>query len=420
MKKESIIVVFGGKSTEHDISIITGLQVFANIDREKYNVKVVYISRTGEMFSGERLGKVSTFANFDKDDSKLKRVAFEPGSDYLFESKNYKKIMDKKRKKEGISNKIKFKPIFKVDCAVICCHGVNGEDGTLQGIFELSGIPYTSSGVLASAISMDKVIMKDIFVANKINTAKYKYFYKMDYKLTSQNILDDIENKLKYPVFVKPANLGSSIGISKCRNKEDLNEAIEIASNYDNRILVEEGIEDNIEVNCAVLGNSDYQISSKIEYPKSWSDFLNFEEKYIQRGKNSNLKVDERAQSNTVEETASNLKEIKDKQEILPEDIEEEVKQIAKIIFKIFNCSGVVRIDFLVEKSTNKIYINELNSIPGSLAFYLFKEQKYNFKDFLSRLIDIAKKEKEKKNSNKFLYESLALANFGEGSKTNK
>lgn len=413
MQKENVVVIFGGKSTEHDISIITGLQAFTNIDREKFNAIPLYISRKGEMFTGDKLGKIETYVNFSSNDKEIKRVSFTSGSDYLFLSKNYPNIVDKNNKMSCINDKTRFKPALKVDCAVICCHGMNGEDGTLQGLLELSEIPYSSSNVLSSAISMDKIIMKDVFISNNIDTAKYKYFYKLDYKLDPKKILNELEQNLQYPIFVKPANLGSSIGISKCKNREELDRAIEIASNYDKRILVEEGIENNIEANCAVFGNTYYQIASKIEYPKSWSDFLNFDEKYIQRNKNSNSKTqDIKSDDQTVK--------TKQKKDTLSTEIEEKVKQIAKNAFKIFNCSGVVRIDFLIERESGKIYLNELNSIPGSLAFYLFKDQDYTFKTILTRLIDIAKKEKEKKNSNKFLYESMALANFGSGNKVNK
>lgn len=417
MQKENIVVIFGGKSTEHDISIITGLQAFANVDREKFNAFPVYISRSGEMFTGDKLEKVENYANFDSHDKQIKKVTFNLGSSYLFASKNHSDMRDKKTKMPYINSKTKFKPLFKVDCAIICCHGVNGEDGTLQGLLELSGIPYSSSGVLASAISMDKIIMKDIFVANEIDTVKYRYFYKLDYKLESEKILNELENSLQYPMFVKPANLGSSIGISKCRTRAELDSAIEIAYNYDSRILVEEGVENNVEVNCAVLGNIDYQIASKIEYPKSWSDFLSFDEKYIQRKESAFFKTGFNDRKKDIEKTKITTLKSQNK---LSDDIEEKIKEIAKKAFKAFGCSGVVRIDFLIEKDTDRIYLNELNSIPGSLAFYLFKEQGFDFKSILSRLIDIAKKEKERKTSNKFLYESLALANFGAGSKVNK
>ncbi|MDD4110936.1 MAG: D-alanine--D-alanine ligase [Clostridia bacterium] len=388
--KENVVVVFGGKSTEHDISIITGLQAFANVDREKYNVFPIYIYRNGEMFMGDKLGKVETFANFNLNDKEIKKVMFKVGSNFLFISKN--------------SKKEKFKPYIKVDCAVLCCHGMNGEDGTLQGVLELANIPYTSSGVTSSAISMDKIIMKDIFIANEIQTVKYYFFNRSDFLLKFNEVIEKIEDKLAYPIFIKPANLGSSIGISKCKNKEELEQAIDIAINYDSRILAEEGIENNVEVNCAVFGNTEYQTASKIEYPKSWSEFLSFNEKYTQRNK---------------EESKKNNK-IKEESQKLSKEIEEKIQKIAEKTFRVFNCSGVVRIDFLVDKKTNQIYLNELNSIPGSLAYYLFKEQGYSFKDFLNRLIDIAKKEKAKKNCNKFSYESQALVDFGNSNKMNK
>lgn len=389
--KENVVVIFGGKSTEHDISIITGLQVLAHIDREKYNIFPLYIYRNGEMFIGDKLGKVETFANFNIKDKDIKKVAFKAGSNYLFISKN--------------SIKEKFKPYIQIDCAVICCHGMNGEDGTLQGLLELSNITYTSSCVMSSAITMDKIIMKDIFVANKFKTAKYYFFNRSDYYLKFDEIINKIESKLAYPIFIKPANLGSSIGISKCWNRNELDEAIEIAVNYDNRILAEEGIENNIEVNCAVFGNGEYQTSSKVEYPKTWSDFLSFDEKYIQRNKEIIEKKD-------YDKNEENKK--------LSIEIEKTIQKMAERVFRIFDCSGVVRIDFLVDAETKQIYINELNSIPGSLSYYLFKEQGYNFKDFLNRLIDIAKKEKNKKNCNKFSYESQALVNFGKANKMNK
>ncbi len=369
MEKENIAVIFGGKSTEHDISIITGIQTYKNVDREKYNVLPIYISRKGEMFIGNNLEKIETYADFNPKDKKIKKVSFCPGSNFLFLARNSNLFSQN------------FKKQIKIDCAILCCHGINGEDGTLQGLLELCDIPYTSSGVMSSAISMDKIIMKDVFVVNDIKTAKYTYFNKIDYSLNPDEILKNIENSLMYPVFVKPANLGSSIGISKCKDREQLDKAIEIACSYDSRILVEEGIEDNIEANCAVLGNSDYQASSKIEYPKSWSDFLSFDEKYIQR----KMSADE----TKVKKTKSNKK--------LPDEIESKIKIIAENTFKIFSCSGVVRIDFLIDKNY-EIYLNELNSIPGSLAFYLFKD-KFDFKNLLNRLIDIAKKEKMKKTA---------------------
>ena len=384
MKKEKVLVVFGGKSAEHDISIITGLQVLKNINREKYEVFPLYVSREGEMFFGKKLENYETYVNFNK--KTFKKVAFKLGEKNIY-----------------IQSSFALRKSFEVSCAVLCLHGLNGEDGTVQGIFELSTIPYTSASVMSSAICMDKIIMKDVLVANKIETPLYHSFSKTDYYLETERILEETEKALSLyenSCFVKPANLGSSIGISKCETKQQLEEAIEIAASYDERIIVEKAIENVVEVNCAVLGNSDYQEVSSLEYPKSWSSFLSFNEKYIARNN---------AQANSKKEPKK-----------LSKAVEQQIQEIAKKAFKIFDCSGVVRIDFLVDKKQNKIYLNELNSIPGSLAFYLFKDQGYTFEKLITRLIELAKTKMETKLSNKYSYSSNALANFGKGSKMNK
>lgn len=383
MEKEKVLVIFGGKSAEHDISIITGLQTLKNIDREKYDVFPLYISRAGEMYFGRKLENFETYINFNV--KKFKKATFCPGNKFLY--LQIGKTFVKK---------------FEVSCAVICCHGLNGEDGTLQGLFELCEIPQTSCNVMSSSICMDKIIMKDVLRANGIQTPRSISVSKTDFFLNENYMLDKIEDELglfENFCFVKPANLGSSIGISKCKTREELLEAIDIAGEYDERIIIEQAVEDATEVNCAVLGNSDYQIISSLEYPKSWSSFLSFEEKYISR------------------KEASDNKETKTKK--LNQKIEKKIQEISKNVFKIFDCSGVVRIDFLVGKN-GEIFLNELNSIPGSLAFYLFKKQGLDFKKLISKLIDIAKRKQNEKLKNKFSYQSRALENFGKGNKNNK
>ena len=380
MKKENILIFFGGKSAEHDISIITGLQVLKNIDKTKYNAFPIYIYRNGKMFFGKKLNDFNTYINFNE--KNLKRVAFKTASGQILISgcNFYKKL--------------------KIDCAIICCHGLNGEDGSLQGLLELSDIPYTSSDILSCSICMDKIIMKDILKANNIKTPDYAYFNKSDYYLNEKNILKNLKDKLNLfnnSCFVKPSNLGSSIGIAKCNNIEELKDAIEIASGYDDRIIVEKSVEDAIEVNCAIVGNYDYQTVSDLEYPQSWSSFLNFDEKYI---KGNRIKV-------------------KNKKK-LSKELEQKIKDIAVNAYKIFNCSGVVRIDFLVDKVHDEVYLNELNSIPGSLAFHLFKKNKIEFDQLINKLIDFAKRKRSDKNNNKFSYESQALLNFCNNKNMNK
>lgn len=381
MEKEKILVVFGGKSAEHDISIITGIQVLNKVDREKFDVFPLYLSRKGEMFFGKQLENLETYINFNE--KAFKKATFLLGNKFLYLSKGKA-----------------FKRAFEVGCVINCCHGLNGEDGTLQGLFELCGIPQTSPSVLSSAICMDKTIMKDVLRANRILTPNSVSFSMFDFYFNQEEIFEKIQNNLNFPnnpCFVKPANLGSSIGISKCKNFQELEEAVEVAGKFDERIIVEESIENAVEVNCAVLGDGEFQIASKIEYPISWGKFLSFDEKYLMR------------------KNAENLSE---NQKKLNEEIEEKIKEIAKNAFKVFNCKGVVRIDFLVKE--NEIYLNELNTIPGSLAFYLFKEEGIDFKGLLNRLITIAIKNNEEKQGKTFAYSSNALANFGAGNKTNK
>ena len=395
MEKEKVIVMFGGKSAEHDISIITGLQTLKNVDREKYDVFPVYLSREGEMFFGKKLENINTYFNFNS--KNLKKVTFKTGSKNIF-----------------LGNGKTFKKWFEVGCVILCCHGLNGEDGTIQGLFELCEIPYTSPNVLSSSICMDKIIMKDVLRANLIKTPDSFSFKKTDFYFNEKEILNEIEKKLglfENFCFVKPANLGSSIGISKCKTREELEEAINVAGNYDERIIVEKSIENATEVNCAVLGNADYQIASNLEYPTSWSSFLNFEEKYILRNKAGNI-----IEENNKEEAEPKTK----KQKKLSEKLESKVKEIAIKAFKIFNCSGVVRIDFLVDKENEIVYLNELNSIPGSLSFYLFKDQGFTFTKLINKLIDFSKKKMKDKLENKYSFSSNALVNFGAGNKMNK
>lgn len=408
--KENILVVFGGKSAEHDISIITGLQAISNVDREKYNVIPLYISKENEFFVGEKLCYLSTYMPFLKSKKGIFKASLIAGDSYLYSVKKSAKIYYKGEKGEEIIEKStknakktkktrkKFKKLVKIDCAVLCCHGKSGEDGSLQGLLNLAGIPYTSSNLTSSSLCLDKIFMKDVIKSNGYDTADYLSFDKTEYILEPEMVFSKIES-LGYPVFLKPANLGSSIGISKCKNREELEVGIEVAIKYDRRILVEKSIENNIEVNCAVFGNGAYVLPSNVEFPKTSNSFLTFDEKYIQR-----------------KEAVGSAKKVKSK---ISKQQEEKVKELAMALFKTFDCKGVVRIDFLIDKEDNKIYVNELNSIPGSLAFYLFKD-KFDFKTLLNRMIDNAKKAQKEEEKMDLNFTSSALNNFNNSIKMNK
>lgn len=358
-------VFYGGKSSEHDISVITGLQALRSIDKKKYEVVPIYITSEGEFFTGENMLDVEKYLNFDE--KKHKKLVFEQGRPNLLAKKAFG-----------------YRHFCKLDCALLCLHGMNGEDGTIQGLLELSGIPYTSSGVLGSAITMDKIIMKQLFEANGLPVVPYVAVLRADYETDEEKVLDAIHEKLSFPMIVKPANLGSSIGISKCENDDDLLLALDIACSYDGRIIVEKAIEPIREINCACKGHGE---TSMLEEPVSWDKFLSFKDKYITFSKN------------------------KAKTDIdLPEEVKERIKDITKRAFHALCCSGIVRTDFILNSETNELYINEINSIPGSLANYLWKGE--SFSRLISELIDFALEKWQEKKKNKFSYQSQALLNY--------
>lgn len=252
----------------------------------------------------------------------------------------------------------------KIDIIFPTIHGTNGEDGTIQGLFELMNIPYVGSGVLASSVGMDKILMKDVFKANGLPIVDYMWFYRREWIDDQKKTIKAIEEGLGYPVFVKPANLGSSIGISKAKDREGLIHAMEIAIRYDRKIIVEEAIENPREINCAVMGYDDNVIASLCEEPLGWDEILTFEDKYIK----------------------SNVKGLgkEGSRRIIPADIEDNIREniedIASKAFMVIDGEGNARIDFLLDRDNN-IYVNEINTLPGSIAFYLWEGKGYSFQN---------------------------------------
>lgn len=388
MKK--LAVIFGGKTVEHEVSIITGMQIIENIDKNKYEIIPIYIDKDGRWLTGPEL---MNFKNFKEDNFKdLKEIIVSPNHG---NNKIYIKPED-----VGVFKK---KVIGEIDIAFPAIHGMNGEDGTLQGVFELMNIPYVGGGVLASSVGMDKILMKDVYKANGLPLVDYFWFYRSKWKEDKDKIIDDIERNISYPLFVKPSNLGSSIGISKAKNKEELINSIEIAINYDRKILIEKAVENGREINCAVMGYEENLITSMCEEPLGWEEILTFEDKYVK----------------------SNMKSGKDSGErtIIPAKIEENIKEkiesLAKLAFKAIDSRGVSRIDFLLDEKQN-IYINEINTIPGSLAFYLWEDQGYPFIKLIDELINIALRAHKEKQENLYLYEVNLLNKIEYGSKISK
>lgn len=374
---KNLAIFYGGKSAEHDISIITALQVLRNINKEKYNVIPIYITENNEWYNLKEYENINNYAQ-------KKYIGFKCVTGFI------NKFLVKK-------TKFGLKKYTQIDCCINCCHGLNGEDGTLAGLLELSNIPYVGSNVLASSVGMDKVIMKDVFIANKIPCTQYLNFSNLEYKNNKDNIILEAEVKLSYPIVVKPANLGSSIGINIAKNREELIESIEIASNFDKKIILEKFVNNLREINCSVIGNYKECEVSILEEPKNWKYFLDFNEKYL----NEDI-----ANNKTIDVT-------------LGEEIDDKIKVLSKQVFKLLGCCGCARIDFLFDDKTKELFVNEINTVPGSYANYLW-QHKYSFQQLLDKLLEYSVDEYLYKNSYKYAYNSNVLKNFTLGQKNSK
>lgn len=389
--KKKVAIVFGGRSVEHEVSVITGIQIIENIDRDKYEPIPIYIDKNGKWFTGESLKKFENFKDNNLND--LQEVMFSTNANdhnlYLHPESI------------GLFRK---KVIDKIDIVFPTIHGTNGEDGTIQGLFELINIPYVGAGVLASSVGMDKILMKDVFKANGLPIVEHIWFYRSNWLENQDEIVDDIEKNLGYSIFVKPANLGSSIGISKAKDRESLIDAIEIAIRYDRKIIVEKAVENPREINCAVMGYGQNVIASVCEEPIGWEEILTFEDKYVK----SNIKGAGKESS----------------RRIIPADIEDDIRvkieNIAKKSFISIDGSGNSRVDFLLDEENN-VFINEINTLPGSVAFYLWEDKDYSFKGLIDEMINIAIEVHRDRNENMYFYEAdlFNKVHLG-GSKTSK
>ena len=372
---ENVAVIYGGRSSEHDISIITAIGVMGALDKSKYNVIPVYINRDGLWVMPNNHLSIGSYIKRVK--GKKLAVGFYDG------------CILKKRV-------IGFKKYKKINVAINCCHGMNGEDGSLAGLIKLAGIPMVGSGVLPSSVGMDKAIMKDVFCKNNIPCPKYLYFTELEFLNNKDYIIKKIEEQISYPAIIKPANLGSSIGINISKNRKELNKNIQIAWNFDKNIVVERVVQNLREINCSVIGNYKNCEASILEEPKNWKSFLDFDEKYILSGKNKK-QVDVH----------------------IGQEMDDKIKELSKQCYKQLGCSGVVRIDFLLDDKAKEVYVNEINTIPGSYANYLWKH-KYTYTMLLDRLIIFAKQEFEYMNECSYSFKSNVLQKYGGGKNYSK
>lgn len=391
MKK--IAVLFGGRSVEHEVSVITGMQIIENMDKSKYSPIPIYVTKEGKWLSGESLKSFKTFKN--KDFSQAQEVFFK------MDPKDHNLYTIGQEGGGLFSKKQEALKVFDtVDAIFPALHGTNGEDGTMQGFLDLMDIPYVGCGTMAGALGMDKVVMKEVFRDLGLPVLDFRMFYRSSWEEDRDRVLSQVE-ELAYPLFVKPSNLGSSIGISRVKDRADLIEAIELATKYDRKIIVEAAAKDPREINAAVIGYEDDLEVSACEEPQGWKDLLTFEDKYMSNGKGTK-----------GPKQTSNLRNVPAK---LEGDLEEKIQAYAKGAFRAIDGCGTARIDFIVDESG--IYVNEINTLPGSIGFYLWEPKGLPIKDLISRLIDLAYVRQEQKRGNIYTFDSNLFEKTGYGSK---
>ena len=360
--KTNVGVVFGGRSVENEISVVTANQMMHAMDSEKYNIIPIYITKNGEWYSGDALMKVENYRDTKSLLAQCEQVYVRPiyGDTNLY------------RCKKGFFGK---EVVAKLDVVVPALHGTNCEDGTFQGIMEFAGIPYAGCNTLASANGMDKITMKMILKECGIPVVDYCWFSDKEWFDKQSAVMERVEQKLGYPVIVKPANLGSSVGIKAAHNQEELVDAIENAIQFTNRVIVEKYVQKLKEVNCAVLGNYYDCQPSVCEVPVRSGEILSYQDKYMNGGGKQS-----QGMQSTVREIPANL----------PEETTKFIQNAACETFRALSCDGVSRIDFIIDEATGEIFVNEINTIPGSLSFYLWEYSGINFSALVDRLIEIA------------------------------
>ncbi len=388
--KIKVAVMFGGQSVEHEVSIISALQAIEALDKNKYEVIPVYISKNSEFYSDQSLLDIESYKDLDALVKNVPQV-------YLYKDKNNAYLNNVK---QGF---FKSKPQL-IDIVVPVMHGTNGEDGKLQGYLEMLNVPYAGSDTTASAIGQDKVIMKHVFQNSGLPIVKWFWFYGHTFNDNQQLFLDQA-NKLGYPVVIKPANLGSSIGISIVKNDAEFIEGVLGAIEFDEKIVVEKGVENLREVNCSVLGDI-YSLDTSVIEEVGGTEFLSFDDKYLSGSKSSKSQ----GMASTKRDVPANL----------DSDLEAKVYDLSKKVVSVLGSSGVCRIDFLLDSKTNELFINEINSMPGSLAFYLWQEKNVSFTQIMDSLIKQAIDRERRKSQMTFTYDSNILSNYSAGGSKGK
>lgn len=401
MSKMNIAVLFGSRSCEHDVSIVSALQCIEATKAAGFNVTPVYISRDGLWYTGEPLENIETFREFNPMTKGITRVTLDVTA-------NAGDLWAWPPQRAGLFAKVPA-PLCHIDCVIPVFHGWHGEDGTIQGLLEMANIPYASSGVLGSAIGMDKIAMKQILRGAGFPVLDFVWFTREQLKKERQAVIERVEKEIKYPAFIKPAALGSSIGVSRAKNREELERALDVAASYDRRILVEVGVVHPVEINCAAVGYGEDVRASVCEMPVPSSNdtFLDFWQKYLRN-------------ASTKGEDSRGMKSLS---RVVPAPIGDEltgrIQTMTCDIFKLLDCCGTVRVDFILDQN-DMLFVNEPNTIPGSLAFYLWKASGLDFPKLIEKMVEDALRAHADKNSSVFAYDSSILKKVAAGTKGSK
>lgn len=383
--KIKVGVLFGGKSVEHEISIISAIQAIGYLDRNKYDVIPIYITKNNEFYVGEEVGKIESYTDINALIKSSQRVIMVRDDNKVNLIKYPQKMFSK-----GV--------VDYIDIAFPVVHGTNVEDGTLQGFLKMFNIPYVGCDVLSSAVGMDKYVMKTVLKDNGIPVLDCKCYTAKQYDENEEAIIEEIENAIGYPLIVKPVNLGSSIGISKAENRTELYDSLDTAFQYATKVLVEAAVQNLKEINCSVLGDYEDAEASECEEPVSSDKILTFAEKYIGDGSAKGAKG-----SKGGVKSSGGSKGMATLKRKIPADItdeqRDEIRTLAVKAFKCLGCGGVSRIDFMMDTETGNIWLNEINTIPGSLSFYLWEPIGVKYPELLDRMISLAlKREREGEN----------------------
>lgn len=411
-------VMFGGKSVEHEISIISAIQAIGSMNTEKYDVIPIYITKNNEFYVGPSVGEIENYRNIPQLLKDSTRVI-------LVNDGGLVKLIRYPAKRFGSSY------VDYIDVAFPIVHGTNVEDGTLQGFLTMLDIPYVGCDVVSSAVGMDKYVMKTVLKDNNIPVLDCLCFNAKEYDRGNDEVVDAIEKRIGFPVIVKPVNLGSSIGISKADSREKLYESLDMAFCYADKVLVERAVQNLKEINCSVCGDYEHAEPSECEEPVNSDEILSFADKYLGNGSSGGAKggklggktggkLGGKFSGAKTGGSKSGMASLKRK---IPADITDEqkatIQKYAVDAFKCLGCNGVSRIDFMMDTKSGEIFLNEINTIPGSLSFYLWEPVGVAYSKLLDKMISLALKREREQEGITYAFESNVLegVSLGGGAK---